>query len=126
MAAESESQVAQPPEAILRKALAEMVMAFCRITGLEGFAGTVTLTGGGIRADGTLGPFHYVWPVEVCRPVEERIGTQIAVAQRHVVPLEETVAKRTKEVSERQHKVMRQKKKTFMEPQFHRKERFRG
>lgn len=123
---ETDSQVVQSPEAILRNDLAALVMSFCRMMGLEGFAGTITLTGGGIRADGTLGPFHYTWPIEVCRPVEERIGTQIAVAQRHVVPLEETVAKRTKEVSERQHKVMRQKKKTFMEPQFHRKERFRG
>lgn len=123
---EAEAQVSQSPEAILRNDLAAMVMSFCRLTGLEGFAGTITLTGGGIRADGTLGPFHYTWPIEVRRPTEESVDPPPSVSQRHVVPSEETVAKRTKEVSERQRKVLRQKKSVFMEPQFHRKERFRG
>lgn len=123
---EADSQVSQLPEATLRNDLAAMVMSFCRLTGLEGFAGTITLTGGGIRADGTLGPFHYTWPIEVRRPTGESTEPPPAVSQRHVVPSEETVAKRMKEVAKRQQKVMRQKKKTFMEPQFHRKERFRG
>lgn len=121
-----ESQAPQSPEAILRNDLAAMVMSFCRLTGLEGFAGTITLTGGGIRADGTLGPFHYTWPIEVRRPTGESVEPPPAAAQRHVVPSEETVVKRIQEALERQRKVMRPKKKTFMEPQFHRKERFRG